>query len=161
GGVAQSVTGNIVGSAVCAACFATGLSQTKDFNDPRNWPIWVGLLVGFSVAGFVGTGANAARLWWKKWRIARSQGNRLTVILADLVGDDSTRGQKQNVRDSLRYYLGSSIHIITYPQALATGEGDEDAEFAKAHATAQKILEGKRGDILIWGRVKSLAALAL
>lgn len=116
-GVAQSVTGNI-GSAVCAACFATGLSQTKDFNDPRNWPIWAGLLVGFSAAGFVGAGANAARLWWKRWRIGRSPGKRLTIVLADLAGDDSTRSQKQNVRDALRHYLGSSIHIITYPQTL-------------------------------------------
>jgi tetratricopeptide (TPR) repeat protein len=162
-GVAQSVAGNIVGSVVCAGCVAIGLSQTRDFNDPRNWPIWAGLLIGFSAFGFVGTGANATRLWWKKWRIARSPAERFTVILADLAGDDPSRGQKQNVRDSLQYYLGSSIHIITYPQILAISEGDEKAELAKTHATAQKILEAKRGDVLIWGRVKSHgdAALAL
>jgi hypothetical protein len=159
-GVAQSVMGNIVCSAVCAAFVATGLSGSRDFSDPQNWPIWAGL-VGFSALGFIGTGANAARLWWKKWRIGRSPGKQLTVILAHLVGDDSGRGQQQNVRDSLHHYLGSSIHLITYPEALIVGEGDENAEMVKAHATAQKILEAKRGDVLIWGRVKSPTALAL
>src|SRR5271170_7644114 len=85
--------GNIVCSAVCAAFVATGLSHSGDFSDPQNWPIWAGL-VGLSALGVIGTGANAARLWWKKWRIKRSPGKQLTVILAHLVGDDSGRGQQ-------------------------------------------------------------------
>jgi hypothetical protein len=44
---------------------------------------------------------------------------------------------------------------------LIIHEGDEKAEMAKAHGTAQKILEAKRGDVLIWGRVKSPTALAI
>ncbi len=44
---------------------------------------------------------------------------------------------------------------------MAIDEGHVDAELAKTHAVAQKILEDKRGDLLIWGRVKSANALAL
>jgi tetratricopeptide (TPR) repeat protein len=160
-GVGQSVVANIVCSAVCAGGVAVGLSQARDFNDPKNWPVWVGLIISFGVVGFVGTGANAARLWWKKRRIRRSSGERLTVVLADLVGDDASRGQKQNVRDSLERYLESSIHIISYPQVVAIDEGHFDAELTKAHAVAQRILNEKRGDLLIWGRVKSANVLAL
>ncbi|MGC1576488.1 MAG: hypothetical protein WA813_10275 [Beijerinckiaceae bacterium] len=81
--------------------------------------------------------------------------------MADLVGDDSSRRQKQNVRDSLEHYLGSSTHIIAYPQVLAIDEGHLDAELAKTHAVAREILKDKGGDLLIWGRVKSANALAL
>jgi tetratricopeptide (TPR) repeat protein len=130
-------------------------------NDPKNWASWAALLIVFGGVGLVGTGANGVRLWFKKRNIGRSPGERLTVILADLVGDDSSRGQKQNVRDSLELYLGSSIHIIAYPQALAIAEGHFDAELTKTHAMAQRILENKRGDLLIWGRVKSANLLAL
>lgn len=100
-GVGQSVVANIVGSAVCAVCVAIGWSQTEQFEKPKNWPIWADLIIAFGFMGFVGTGANAVRLWWKKYRIDRATGDRFTVILADLGGDDFSRGQKQNVRDSL------------------------------------------------------------
>ena len=160
-GVGQHVAASAVGSAICAGCVAVGLSQTDKFEDPKNWPIWAGLLVAFGAFGFVGTGANAARLWWKKREISRSPGERLTVILADLVGDNSSRRQKQNVRNSLEHYLGSSTHIIAYPQVLAIDEGHLDAELAKTHAVAREILKDKGGDLLIWGRVKSANALAL
>ena len=155
-GLGQSVVANIVVSAVCAVCVAIGWSQTEQFENPKNWPIWAGLIIAFGFMGFVGTVANAVRLWWKM--IDRAPGDRFTVILADLVGDDFSRGQKQNVRDSLERYLGASIDIIAYPQVLEIGEGHVDSERANTNATAQKLLKDKRGDLLIWGRVKSAEA---
>jgi hypothetical protein len=152
---------NLACSLAAAGCVALGEAQSRDMNDPKNWASWAALLIVFGGVGLVGTGANGVRLWFKKRNIGRSPGERLTVILADLVGDDSSRGQKQNVRDSLELYLGSSIHIIAYPQALAIAEGHFDAELTKTHAMAQRILENKRGDLLIWGRVKSANLLAL
>jgi hypothetical protein len=140
---------------VSAGCVALGWAKSPDLSDPKNWASWAALLIVFGGIAFVGTGANGARLWLKKRRIGRAPGDRLTIILADLVGDDTSRGQKQNVRDSLERYLESSIHIIAYPQALAIAEGPFDAELSNTHAAAQKILEQKRGDLLIWGRVKS------
>jgi tetratricopeptide (TPR) repeat protein len=159
--VAQGVTANVVYSAVCAGSVAIGLRQAGDFNDLSNWPIWLGLVIGLGTAGFVGSSVNTARLWWKKRKINPAPGDRLTIILTDLVGDNPVRLQKQNVRDSLERCLGASIHIITFPQALHIDEGLVDAELSKTHARAQRIFEDKRGDILIWGRVKSADALAL
>jgi hypothetical protein len=44
---------------------------------------------------------------------------------------------------------------------LAIGEGHFDAALANTYVVAQKILQDKRGDLLIWGRVKSANVLAL
>ena len=160
--VAQGVAGNLTFSAVCALCAAFGLIKGKDISDLQNWPLWVLVLIGLGGVGFVGAGANALRLWWKKRRIARASGEQLTVVLANLVGDDVHASQKEKVRDSLCHYLGASIHILKYPQAFAiAADGHDDAEFAKTHKRAQKLLEQMRGDVLIWGRVDPSGGIAL
>ena len=160
--VAQGVAGNLTFSAVCALCAAFGVIKGKDISDLQNWPLWILALVGLGGAGFVGAGANALRLWWKKRQIARASGERLTIILANLVGDDAHASQKQKVRDSLRHYLGASIEILKFPQAFAiAADGYDDAELAKTHKRAQKLLAGKRGDVLIWGRVDPSGGIAL
>jgi len=160
-GIIEGVVATIVCNLIGVVCFALGLAEKPDLNDPKNWPVWVTGLFAF---GFLGIGAgifNAIRVWWKRRRIGPGTGQRLTIILADLENDDSNR-QKNNVRDALLHYLGeNSIQIITYPQVLAIGEGQYDAEVLKTQARAQKVLKGKRGDLLIWGRVKSAGVLAL
>jgi tetratricopeptide (TPR) repeat protein len=159
--VAQGVAGNLTFSAVCALCAAFGLIKGKDISDLQNWPLWMAL-VGLCGVGFVGAGANAFRLWWKKRQIARASGERLTIILANLVGDDAHASQKEKVRDSLRHYLGASIQILKYPQAFAiAADGHDDAELAKTHKRAQKLLAQQRGDVLIWGRVDPSGGIAL
>lgn len=160
-GVAQGVIANVATSVVCAAAALFGLIHTRDIGDPQNWPVWVILLVVFSGLGFAGTSANAARLWWKRHNIPAGPGDCFTVILADLVGDAPSRILKHNVRDALKYFFGSSIQIITYPMTFAIGEGRDDIEVRKTHAQAQNLLSKKRGDILIWGRVKSASGIAL
>jgi hypothetical protein len=69
-------------------------------------------------------------------RIKRASVDQFTVILTDLVNDDATRTQKLKVRDSLKHYFGTDIHILSYPQTLAVGEGHEGSELAKTHAKA-------------------------
>ncbi len=86
---------------------------------------------------------------------------RFTVILADIVGDDSDRTQKRNIRDALKHYLGASIFLVSVPKSLAIEEGSDESELARNHARAQKILAEKRGDVLVWGRVKSETLLSL
>jgi hypothetical protein len=44
---------------------------------------------------------------------------------------------------------------------LAIGDGHFDAARTNTHVVAQKILNDKRGDLMVWGRVKSANALAL
>jgi tetratricopeptide (TPR) repeat protein len=154
-GVGQSVAGSIVIATACAIFFAVGLPADRDFNNPKNWLLWAGLLLAFGAVGFLGT--NAVRLS----RIRRAPYDRFTVILADLVGDDSARTQKLNVRDALRHYLGSSIHILLYPKALVIGDGLDDDKLSRLQVEAQEILTAKRGDLLIWGRVKASEVLGL
>jgi hypothetical protein len=81
-GVGQGVAANVAFSATCAVCTVFGWSQIPDPNDPKNWPIWVAVLIAFGILTSLGAGANAARLWWKKHKIAVASLERFTVILA-------------------------------------------------------------------------------
>jgi hypothetical protein len=156
------VNGNLVFSAVCGLCAALGVVKGNDISNAQNWPLWIVLLVtGVAAAGAVGGGANAARLWWRRRRIDRASGERLTIILADLVGNDPNASQKQNVSDSLVHFLGPCIDVLSYPRSFAIGDGNRDAEVRKTHRRVQKVLADKRGDVLIWGRVDPSGALAL
>jgi hypothetical protein len=158
-GVGYGVWANLVCGVVSAGCVALGLAQSPDMGDPKNWASWAVLAVIFGGITFVGAGVNGARFWLKKRNIERSPGDLFTFILADLVGDDSSRNHKQDVRNAIE--RGFYAHIISYPQVLEIAEGSVDVERTKTEAVAQKILESKRGDLLIWGRVKSANVVVL
>jgi hypothetical protein len=60
--------------------------------------------------------------------------------------------------NSLKHDLGASVHYHRLPRTITD---HDDAELARTHAKAHKIMADKGGDVLIWGRVKSDNALAL
>jgi exonuclease VII small subunit len=160
-GIGHGILANLACSVASAGCVAVGIAKSSDMNDPKNWKSLAALLIVFGGIAFIGTGANGTRLWLKRRAIGRAPGEKLTVVIAELIGDDANRTQMLNVRDSLVHYLGPCIDLVTYPIAFASADGLVANDFAKHQAAAQDLLAKMHGDLLIWGRVKSSEVVAL
>jgi tetratricopeptide (TPR) repeat protein len=132
--------------------------KPNDIKDPENWPLWAAVVVLFA----------AYQLGWppllrayRRWRISAAKPDKISILLAQLHGDDKNGLLRETVGDSIIRQLGDAVEVILWPEALRVGDGSQIAANMKAGSKAQRWLNEKSCDLLIWGRIKSDKTVAL
>jgi tetratricopeptide (TPR) repeat protein len=134
-----------------------GLAPAKDITDPQNWPLWAALVLLFAAYQ-----AGWPPLWRAslRWRVPSAKPGKISVLLARLHQDKSD-GLRQTVREAIVGQLGDAVEVIPWPESLTVGDGSYTDANTRARSKAQKWLNAKSCDVLIWGRVKSDKTIAL
>jgi len=107
----------------------------------------------------------AARTWRVRHTHAtpKAKGNRVSVYVANFGDDEIGRSARDSVIASLRSEFGKDqIEVLPAGLQLRLSEvvGSDDAAVEAANAGRQ-LLRKRRGDLLIWGQVYTIAAKAV
>jgi hypothetical protein len=132
--------------------------KPKDIADPQNWPLWAALVLLFAAYQLVWPQVWRAYL---RWRVPRADPGKISVLLARLHQDKSDGSLQETVREAIVGQLGDAVEVIPWPESLRVGEGRFADANSKARLKAQKWLDAKSCDLLIWGRVKGDKTIAL
>jgi tetratricopeptide (TPR) repeat protein len=129
-------------------------SNPKDITDPQNWPLWAALVLLFA-------GYQAGWPAYLRWRVPCADPKKISVLLARLYQDRSGGSLQETVREAIVKQLGDAVEVIPWPESLRVGEGRYADANTRARSKAQKWLDAKSCDLLIWGRVKGDKTIAL
>src|SRR5271163_2564560 len=148
-----------ISALIVLAAAKLGLApKPNDLKDPSNWPLLVAIVLLFV----------AYQLGWppllrayRRWRIASAKPDKISILLAQLHGDDKNGSLRETVGDSIIGQLGGGVEVILWPEALRVGYGSQIAANIEAGSKAQRWLNDKSCDLLVWGRIKSDKTVAL
>lgn len=99
--------------------------------------------------------------WRSLGRISPASGNRISVLLIRLQGDDVNQTFKQSILDTMRRELGDAIEIITWPLNIPNRDGHTADNERLIFSRIQKWLRITSCDVAVWGRVKPNDVLSL
>jgi tetratricopeptide (TPR) repeat protein len=135
-----------------------GLAPAKDITDPQNWPLWAALVLLFAIYQF-----GWPPLWraYLRWRVPCANPGKISVLLARLHEDKSSGALRDTVREAIVRELRDAVEVIVWPESLRVGDGRYADANTTARSKAQKWLNDKSCDLLIWGWVKGDKTIAL
>jgi tetratricopeptide (TPR) repeat protein len=148
-----------ISALIVLAAAKLGLApKPNDLKDPSNWPLLVAIIVLFGAYKCVWP-----PLWRaaQRWQVRRAKPDKIRILLAQLHGNDKDGSLRETVSESIVAQLGDAVDVILWPEALRVGDGNQTTANIKAGATAQRWLNDKSCDLLIWGRIKSDKTVAL
>jgi tetratricopeptide (TPR) repeat protein len=99
--------------------------------------------------------------WRSVGRISPASGNRISVLLIRLQGDDASQSLRQSIIDGIQRELGNTVEIIKWPLGIADQDGHEADNERLTFSVIQKWLRITSCDVAVWGRVKSNDILSL
>ena len=134
-----------------------GLAPAKDITDSKNWPLWSALVLLFAIYQ-----VGWPPLWraFLRRRVPAAKPGRISVLLAQL-HQDKGGGLRETVREAIVGQLGDTVEVVLWPESLRVGDGRHADANTKALSKAQKWLNAKSCDLLVWGRVKGDKTIAL
>lgn len=160
-GIIQNVIASVLLLIVGGGLSTIGWVKAENLYDPSSWPIWV---MVFGTLMFVAGGARTLWLVWRKWfaqeRISRPFADRIGILVAQFEGDADNLLQ-ETIMDNLGKELGKAANVTKWPDALVMGDGVDHDRARKSDKTAQKWLNKKHNDVLVWGRRKSDGVVSL
>jgi hypothetical protein len=162
-GDGRGISGNVIaggiGSAATLPCIYFGKRYLPDI-EPAYWAaiaiillavIWAIAMGGRRLLGMIRKGLAE--------RTAPAKGQKLAVYVAKLAGDDAADTARRSVIDSISNEIGKdAIEVLPAGLTLALKQGASEDEAADpAAGKARKLLRRKNGDLLIWGRLHTIA----
>jgi tetratricopeptide (TPR) repeat protein len=130
-----------------------------------SWAATIGIsLLGLLAFLFRGAGIYLFAVyqrWRSVGRISPASGNRVSVLLIRLQGDDSSQSIRQSIIDAIRRELGDAAEIIKWPLNVPDQDGHEAENERLKFARIQKWLKVTSCDVAVWGRVKTNDTISL
>lgn len=161
GGISQSLVAALIFSVIGSGLIAIGWVKAENLYDPSSWPIWA---VGFGTLLVLAVSTRAAwlasRRWFVQETISRPYLDRIGIIVAQFEGDADNFLQ-ETIMENLGKELNKAANVTKWPAALAMGDGVDHDRARKADKKAQKWLNKKHNDVLVWGRRKSDGVVSL
>lgn len=102
-----------------------------------------------------------AASWWRRRQIVADEDGKVSILLAQLEGDDDQCSRRAAVALAIERRFGTGLTVTTWPEPLCLQEGSKLAREAAALQTASTWLRQTGCSALVWGHVKGQRALAL
>jgi hypothetical protein len=99
--------------------------------------------------------------WLIQWRLKAATGKKIAILVAKIDGDDSTDRIREEIIDSIKRELGSSVEPYRWPHVLATKPGSHEFVENEVHRSARRWLKRKHCDLLVAGRIKANNVVSL
>lgn len=161
GGIGQNIVANVCASALGAVCVSAGIVKVGDSTSLAAWPLW-SVIAGAGILLWAGNNlCRRAKTWLARAHATPSPGGQISVLLAQLEGDDEHCSRQAEVAAAIERRFGEGIAVTTWPESLRLQAGSNRDRHSKALKTVRRWLRHSGCSVLIWGHVKGPRALAL
>jgi hypothetical protein len=98
--------------------------------------------------------------WWKRRQITPASGEKLSILVAKLSGDNAANSNHHSIREAIKRAM-PAVSVLAWAEELPIGDGLDEAAHARATNTARRWMKSKNCDLLISGRIKSSNVVSL
>jgi len=98
--------------------------------------------------------------WWKRRQINPASGEKLSILVAKLSGDNAANSHHHSIREAIERAM-PAVSVVAWPKELPIGDGLEEDAQARATNVARKWMKSKNCDLFISGRIKSSNVVSL